>query len=116
MPRSLSLRPYSLNLVCDSHFRPLPLFPFNQSQETAFESSIDSSTIAQFQRRAQEPQQCSIQDWLSQPSSITMPAADEGKRKAARETIDILHEISTLLVRDVAEQKVHGVSTLTRPP
>lgn len=45
-----------------------------------------------------------------------MPAADEGKRKAARETIDILHEISTLLVRDVAEQKVHGVSTLTRPP
>lgn len=29
-----------------------------------------------------------------------MPAADDSKRKAARETIDILHEISTLLVRD----------------
>ena len=28
-----------------------------------------------------------------------MPAADDSKRKAARETIDILHEISTLLVR-----------------
>lgn len=27
-----------------------------------------------------------------------MPAADDDKRKAARETIDILHEISTLLV------------------
>lgn len=27
-----------------------------------------------------------------------MPAADDNKRKAARETIDILHEISTLLV------------------
>jgi len=27
-----------------------------------------------------------------------MPAADDSKRKAARETIDILHEISTLLV------------------
>ncbi|KAK4993848.1 hypothetical protein LTR50_000061 [Elasticomyces elasticus] len=26
-----------------------------------------------------------------------MPAADDSKRKAARETIDILHEISTLL-------------------
>ncbi|KAK5167987.1 uncharacterized protein LTR77_006554 [Saxophila tyrrhenica] len=26
-----------------------------------------------------------------------MPTADEDKRKAARETIDILHEISTLL-------------------
>lgn len=35
-------------------------------------------------------------------SSIThppeMPAVDDSKRKAARETIDILHEISTLLV------------------
>ncbi|KAK0305502.1 hypothetical protein LTS16_019917 [Friedmanniomyces endolithicus] len=29
-----------------------------------------------------------------------MPAADDSKRKAARETIDILHEISTLLVRN----------------
>jgi hypothetical protein len=28
-----------------------------------------------------------------------MPAADDEKRKAARETIDILHEISQLLVR-----------------
>lgn len=28
-----------------------------------------------------------------------MPAADDTKRKAARETIDILHEISILLVR-----------------
>ncbi len=27
-----------------------------------------------------------------------MPVADDDKRKAARETIDILHEISTLLV------------------
>lgn len=27
-----------------------------------------------------------------------MPAADDTKRKAARETIDILHEISILLV------------------
>lgn len=28
-----------------------------------------------------------------------MPAPDDSKRRAARETIDILHEISTLLVR-----------------
>jgi len=28
-----------------------------------------------------------------------MPPADDGKRKAARETIDILYDISTLLVR-----------------
>lgn len=33
-----------------------------------------------------------------QPIAISMPAADDSKRKAARETIDILHEISTLLV------------------
>ena len=30
-----------------------------------------------------------------------MPAADDDKRKAAKETIDILHEISTLLVSHI---------------
>lgn len=36
-----------------------------------------------------------------QPTVANMPAADDSKRKAARETIDILHEISTLLVRAI---------------
>lgn len=36
-----------------------------------------------------------------------MPPADD-KRKAARETIDILHEISTLLVRPTCIQPVHS--------
>ena len=31
-----------------------------------------------------------------------MPPADDGKRKAARETIDILYDISTLLVRVIS--------------
>ncbi|KAK4894021.1 hypothetical protein LTR27_007605 [Elasticomyces elasticus] len=35
-----------------------------------------------------------------------MPAADDSKRKAARETIDILHEISTLLNTNLDRQSL----------
>ncbi|KXL42093.1 hypothetical protein M433DRAFT_69959 [Acidomyces richmondensis BFW] len=35
-----------------------------------------------------------------------MPAADDSKRKAARETIDILHEISTLLNTQLDRQSL----------
>ena len=36
--------------------------------------------------------------------ALKMPSAEENKRKAARETIDILHDISTILVCESASQ------------
>lgn len=60
---------------------------------------LDLTSLLQFHATGTETKS-SLPDRRSPGQNIAMPAAaDESKRKAARETIDILHEISTLLVR-----------------